>query len=84
MCVMDIMNVLRTGINMSISRIHIWLCNTATYQNEPGINCSKRATPNTAKHTKWSLMTCSLVLHQEHPFLLGWGNIFLHFSECSR
>ena len=26
MCVMDIMNVLRTGMNMSISRIHIWLC----------------------------------------------------------
>ena len=27
MCVMDIMNVLRTGMNMSISQIHIWLCN---------------------------------------------------------
>ena len=27
MCVMDIMNVLRTGLNMSISRVHIWLCN---------------------------------------------------------
>ena len=26
MCVMDIMNVLRTGMNMSISRIHVWLC----------------------------------------------------------
>ena len=26
MCVMDIMNVLRTGMSMSISRIHIWLC----------------------------------------------------------
>ena len=25
MCVMDIMNVLRTGMNMSILRIHIWL-----------------------------------------------------------
>ena len=24
---MDIMNVLRTGMNMSISRIHVWLCN---------------------------------------------------------
>ena len=23
---MDIMNILRTGMNMSISRIHIWLC----------------------------------------------------------
>ena len=27
MLYMDIMNVLRTGVNMSISRIHIWLCN---------------------------------------------------------
>ena len=26
MCVMDIMNILRTGMNMSNSRIHIWLC----------------------------------------------------------
>ena len=26
MCVMDIMDVLRTGMNMSISCIHIWLC----------------------------------------------------------
>ena len=26
MLYMDIMNVLRTGMNMSISRIHIWLC----------------------------------------------------------
>ena len=26
MCVMHIMNVLRTGMNMSISRIHVWLC----------------------------------------------------------
>ena len=25
-CVMDIMNVLRTGMNMSISRIPVWLC----------------------------------------------------------
>ena len=28
MCVMNIMNVLRTGMNMSISHIHVWLCNT--------------------------------------------------------
>ena len=28
MCVMDIMHVLRTGMNMSISRIHILLCNS--------------------------------------------------------
>ena len=26
MCVMDIMNVLRTGMNMFISRIHVWQC----------------------------------------------------------
>ena len=26
MCVMDIMNVLRTGMDMSISRMRIWLC----------------------------------------------------------
>ena len=26
MCVMDIMNVLRTGMNMYISHIHVWLC----------------------------------------------------------
>ena len=26
MCVMDIMKVLCTGINMSISRIHVWVC----------------------------------------------------------
>ena len=26
MCVMDIMNVLRTGMGMSISRIHVWVC----------------------------------------------------------
>ena len=25
---MDIMNVLRTGMNISISHIHIWLCYT--------------------------------------------------------
>ena len=31
MYVMDIMNVLRTGMNMSISRIHIWLCYKFTY-----------------------------------------------------
>ena len=29
---MDIMNVLRTGMNMSISRIHIWLCNSCTHK----------------------------------------------------
>ena len=29
MCFMDIMNVLSTDINMSISRIHIWLCNSS-------------------------------------------------------
>ena len=29
MCVIDIMNVLRTGMSMSISRIHIWLCNNS-------------------------------------------------------
>ena len=28
MCVMDIMNVLRTGMNMYISHVHIWLCYT--------------------------------------------------------
>ena len=27
MCVMDIMNVLHTGMNMSNSHIHVWLCN---------------------------------------------------------
>ena len=27
MCVMDIKNVLRTGMNKSISHIHVWLCN---------------------------------------------------------
>ena len=31
MCVMDIMNVLRTGMNMSISCIHIWLCNDMNF-----------------------------------------------------
>ena len=32
MCVMDIMNILRTGMNMSISHIHGWLCNnTSSY-----------------------------------------------------
>ena len=30
-CVMDIMNVLRTGMNMSISHFHIWLCNMWSY-----------------------------------------------------
>ena len=33
MCVMDILNVLRTGMNMSISRIHVWLCNTSFWSN---------------------------------------------------
>ena len=28
MCVMDIMNVLCTGMNMSVSLIHVWLCYT--------------------------------------------------------
>ena len=28
MCVMNIMNILRTGMGMSISRIHVWLCYT--------------------------------------------------------
>ena len=27
---MDIMNVLRTGMNMSLSHIHVWLCNNMT------------------------------------------------------
>ena len=40
MCVMDIMNVLRTGMNVSISRIHIWLCNTF---NHIISECSKLA-----------------------------------------
>ena len=30
MCVMDIMNVLRAGINMSISHVHVWLCNISS------------------------------------------------------
>ena len=30
MCVVDIMNVLCTGMNMSISHIHVWLCNNDT------------------------------------------------------
>ena len=30
MCIMDIMNVLRTGMNMSISRNHVWLRNIMT------------------------------------------------------
>ena len=30
--VMDIMNVLRTGMNMSISPIHIWLCNKCSFK----------------------------------------------------
>ena len=30
MCVMDIMNVLRTGMNISISHIHVWLCDIST------------------------------------------------------
>ena len=34
---MDIMNVLRTGMNMSISRIHIWLCNLIP-ENFMGLN----------------------------------------------
>ena len=28
MCVMDIMNVLHTGMNMSLSHIHVWVCNS--------------------------------------------------------
>ncbi len=32
MCVMDIMNVLRTGMNMSISHIHVWLCNNIKHR----------------------------------------------------
>ena len=41
MCVMDIMNVLRTGMNMSISNIHVWQCymNTCLFlisSNEQG------------------------------------------------
>ena len=30
MCIMDIMNVLQTGMNMFISHIHVWLCNKLT------------------------------------------------------
>ena len=43
MCVMDIMNVLRTGMNMSISHIHVWLCNNTTFsvQSGPGSNGKK-------------------------------------------
>ena len=33
MCVMDIMNVLPTGMNMSFSHIHVWLCNSASLDN---------------------------------------------------
>ena len=35
MCFMDIMNVLRTGMNMCISHIHIWLCYTFLYLTVP-------------------------------------------------
>ena len=35
MYVGDIMNVLRTGMNMSISRIHIWLCNIFIIFTQP-------------------------------------------------
>ena len=34
MCVMDIMNVLRTGMNMYISRIYVWLCNIKINKNK--------------------------------------------------
>ena len=34
MCLMDIMNVLCTGMNMSISHIPEWLCNTGINGNE--------------------------------------------------
>ena len=30
---MDIMNVLHTGMNMYISRIHVWVCYTCTQSN---------------------------------------------------
>ena len=30
MCVMDIINVLHSGMNTSISHIHVWLCNTVS------------------------------------------------------
>ena len=33
---MDIMNVLRTGMNMSVSRIHIWLCNKMCHSSKLG------------------------------------------------
>ena len=40
MCVMDIMNVLRTGMNMFISRIHVWLCYSNNQQEKENLpNC---------------------------------------------
>ena len=36
----NIMNVLRTGMNMSISRIHIWLCNSSSVFSS-NIKCLK-------------------------------------------
>ena len=39
MCVMDIMNVLHTGMNMSISRIHVWLRYTRSTQERPSFLC---------------------------------------------
>ena len=35
---MDIMNVLRTGMNMSISHIHVWQCNTPYSPDLAGID----------------------------------------------
>ena len=42
MCVMDIMNVLRTGMNMCISHIHVWLCNSWTLTTGLGIMIGRR------------------------------------------
>ena len=39
MCDMNIMNVLRTGMNMYISHIHVWLCNRNSWSMHQPKRC---------------------------------------------
>ena len=64
MCVMDIMNVLRTGMNMSISFIHVWLCITTPDLSGPGSNGNEqvhRIPQNWTKEARTFFLNCSSI-----------------------
>ena len=62
MCVMDIMNVLRTGMGMSISHIHIWLRNISMLTHH--YEC--RDLDNTTEGIPWRQVISDGVIFFKH------------------